>query len=198
MEHMNEPVDRSTLDEMVRYTKRITTLKGRLGDAEAQFLQRWASAYRAGRVSEDEIVDAAMDVAVSGHLPAGWMARWSAAFGLNIRALVHQRQYQAKHSEKHQQNAGHGWVGTCDAAGASFPRPAKGQCVVYVLFDATTEPVYVGSTQDFSARIRAHQRDGKPVAHWRAVPYTTREDAYAAEEAMLQTVKPMMNRKAGR
>lgn len=195
---MDESIDRSTLNEMVRYTNRITTLHARLGDAEGQFLQRWGSAYRAGLVSEAEIIDAAMDVALSGHLPSGWIARWSAAFGLNVRALVHQRQYQAKHAEQHQQNAGHGWTGTCGDSGASFPRPPKDQCVVYVLFDATAEPIYVGSTQDFAGRIRAHRRDGKPVAHWRAVPHATREDAYAAEEAMLRTVMPTMNRKAGR
>ena len=198
MAHVNEPVDRSTLDEMVRYTKRITTLEERLSDAEGQFLQRWASAYRAGLVSDDEIVDAALAVAMSGHLPSGWLARWSEAFGVNVRALVFQRNYQVKHAEQHQQNAGHGWTGTCGDSGTSFPRPPKGQCVVYVLFDASAEPIYVGSTQDLPGRIRAHRRDGKPVAHWRAVPYATREDAYAAEEAMLRTVKPMMNRKAGR
>lgn len=195
---MDKSVDRSTLNEMVRYTSRITTLRERLGDAESQFLQRWAGAYRTGLVSEDDIIDAALDVAMSGHLPSGWMARWSEAFGVNVRALVYQRNYQAKHAEHHQENAGHGWVGTCEDSGASFPRPPKGQCVVYVLFDVASEPVYVGSTQDLAGRIRAHRRDGKPVAHWRAVPYATREDAYAAEEAMLRTVKPMMNRKAGR
>lgn len=195
---MHEPVDRSTLDEMVRYTSRINTLRSRLSDAEGQLLHRWGHAYRAGLVSEDEVVDAAMEVATGGHLPPGWVARWNDAFGFDVRAMVYQRSYQAKNAARAEQNAGHGWTGTCGESGTSFPRPPKGQPVVYVLFDAAAEPLYVGSTQDLAERIKAHRRDGKPVAYWRAVPYATREDAYAAEDEMLRAVMPKMNRKAGR
>lgn len=195
---MDESVDTSTLEEMVRYTSRISTLRARLGDAEGQLLHRWGSAYRAGLVSEDEIVDAAMAVASGGHLPSGWVARWNEAFGFDVRALVYQRNYQAKHAARAEQNAGHGWTGTYGDAGTSFPRPPKGQSVVYVLYNAALEPIYVGSTQDFPERMKAHRRDGKPVAYWRAVPYSTREEAYAAEDAMLREVKPEMNRKAAR
>lgn len=194
---MDESVDRSTLDEMVRYASRMNTLRARLSDAEGQFLQRWRYAYRAGLVSESEVVDAAMAVTAGGNLP-GWVARWNEAFGFDVRAVIYQRNYEARNAARYEQNAGHGWTGTYGDAGTSFPRPPKGQSVVYVLFDASAEPIYVGSTQDLAGRLKAHWRDGKPVAYWRAVPYSTREEAYAAEDAMLREVKPEMNRKAAR
>lgn len=195
---MDESVDTSTLEEMVRYTNRISTLRARLGDAEGQLLHRWGNAYRAGLLSQDQIVDAAIAVASGGHLPSGWVTRWNDTFGFDVRYFVNRRYHDAKNAQRHEQNAGHGWTGTYGDAGTSFPRPPKGQSVVYVLFDASAEPIYVGSTQDLAGRLKAHWRDGKPVAYWRAVPYSTREEAYAAEDAMLREVKPEMNRKAAR
>jgi hypothetical protein len=195
---MNEQVDRSTLDEMVRYTKRIATLKERLGDAEGQLLQRWGHAYRAGLLTDEQVVDAAMQVASGGHLPDGWVARWNDAFGFDVRGSVYQRLYRLKNADRERQNGDPGWYGTCDTSGISFPRPPKGQPVVYVLYDINLDPIYVGSTGTFADRLKAHRRDGKPVAHWRAMPYTTREEAYLAEDAMLRAAKPEMNRKASR
>ena len=194
---MDESVDRSTLDEMVRYTSRMNTLRARLSDAEGQLLQRWGGAYRSGALSQDEVVDAAMAVTAGGHLP-GWVARWNEAFGFDVRAVIYQRNYEARNAARHEQNAGYGWTGNYGDSGTSFPRPPKGQSVVYVLFDAAAEPIYLGSTHDLAGRIKAHRREGKPVVYWRAAPYATREEAYAAEDEMLRAVKPEMNRKASR
>jgi hypothetical protein len=195
---MNEHVDRSTLDEMVRYTKRITTLKERLGDAEGQLLQRWGHAYRAGLLTDEHVIDAAMQIASNGHLPSGWRARWNDVFAFDVGLSVQRRIHRRTYGDREHQNGNPGWYGTYDGSGISFPRPPKGQPVVYVLYDVHLAPIYVGSTGMFADRLKAHRRDGKPVAHWRAMPYTTREEAYLAEDAMLRTAMPEMNRKASR
>lgn len=77
------------------------------------------------------------------------------------------------------------------------PMPRRGQSVVYIFYDATNTPCYVGSTGDFSARLKRHLRDKKPIRVWVAYPCASREEAYALEDRLLKECKPYLNKKAG-
>ncbi|WP_157251093.1 GIY-YIG nuclease family protein [Nonomuraea typhae] len=76
-------------------------------------------------------------------------------------------------------------------------RPPTGQSVVYVLYDAASTPCYVGSTDQFNARLNAHSR-GKSFTRWIAYPCDDREAAYQLEDRLLKEHKPYLNRRAGR
>lgn len=89
------------------------------------------------------------------------------------------------------------WIGSCPL-GSFEPAPREGTPVVYVLFDATNEPIYVGSTDNLRARIKAHIRDGKGAAYWQAYRCEDREDAYTLEEKLHRERLPRLNRKIGR
>lgn len=71
--------------------------------------------------------------------------------------------------------------------------PPKGKDVVYVLRVASGLVVYVGSTSNFSARMKAHHSAGKRWASWTAQACDTREDAYDVENEFLQTYMPHLN-----
>jgi GIY-YIG catalytic domain-containing protein len=73
------------------------------------------------------------------------------------------------------------------------PRPPKGQAVVYVLFSARGRAVYVGSTDNFLARMKAHQASGKRWTTWTALPCADREEAYDVEAEYLDEYMPQLN-----
>lgn len=74
------------------------------------------------------------------------------------------------------------------------PRPADGQAVVYVLYDANNAPCYVGSSEHFDQRLMVHRGD-KNFASWRAWPCADRATAYRRESEMLRDVMPRLNRR---
>lgn len=71
--------------------------------------------------------------------------------------------------------------------------PGKGQNVVYVLRTALGDPLYAGSTNHFSARLRRHKRAGKDWQAWTASPHPTREAAYQAEAIYIDQHRPPLN-----
>ena len=77
------------------------------------------------------------------------------------------------------------------------PRPRDGQCVVYVLFDDVNVPCYVGSTEAFKSRLKAHTRE-KAFSRWVAFPCADREAAYVLEVKLLGEHKPYLNKRVGR
>lgn len=78
------------------------------------------------------------------------------------------------------------------------PWPHWGTPVVYVLFDASNRPCYVGSTKAFKDRLCGHKRDGKVWSSWQAYRCRDREHAYQAEEQFLRQYMPYLNKRAGR
>lgn len=68
--------------------------------------------------------------------------------------------------------------------------------VVYELFQ-NNELVYVGSTGNFSNRVKAHKRD-KIFDYWVAYPYPTEGEARGAEDSYLRAAEklPKYNRRA--
>lgn len=71
--------------------------------------------------------------------------------------------------------------------------PPKGQNVVYVLRAASGLVIYVGSTNHFYARMKAHFSSGKRWAEWVAHPCESREEAYEVESEFLQEFMPHLN-----
>lgn len=89
------------------------------------------------------------------------------------------------------------WVGVFPIAPGDAA-PFADEPVVYVLYDASNEPVYVGSTNGFRKRLRDHWKDGKRFVAWMAVPCVNRERAYELEEALLRQRMPKLNKRATR
>lgn len=73
---------------------------------------------------------------------------------------------------------------------------------VYVTYDATDRPLYVGLTRDLQKRRAEHQRSS---AWWplmaRALikgPYQQRWDAYQVESELIRSLRPLYNERPGR
>lgn len=162
--------------------------------AEERFVQAVACAYRAGLIDVDKLADiyaGYREVATSG-----MRARWESAVGVSVGWLRHYR--TARDEPKWKPNGPSGsFIGEFPF-GDDAPRPKLGTSVVYVLFDGLLSPCYVGSTDRFQYRIRAHARDGKVFERWAAYPCRDREAAYELEDQLLRQHKPYLNRRAGR
>jgi hypothetical protein len=84
------------------------------------------------------------------------------------------------------------WVGEWPLPD-SAARPPKGQSVVYVLYGKRDRAVYVGSTDNFQVRMKAHQAGGKRWNSWTAFPCADREEAYEVEAEYLDEYMPQLN-----
>ncbi len=90
------------------------------------------------------------------------------------------------------------WWGTFPVDG-NYDFPEKTIAVVYVLFDFMDVPAYVGSTDQFKERMKAHKRERPGMfARWVAYPCEDREAAYQLEEQLLRANLPYLNRKVTR
>lgn len=127
------------------------------------------------------------------HMPAGLEAR-------RIRGDVASARYWAEQRERNKPNGPTPgtWVG--NVGDWTGPMPMNRIAVVYMLFDADDQPVYVGSTDLFRIRLATHLRDpDKPgIATWSAQQCTDREEAYRIEDQVLKLQMPKYNRKPGR
>ena len=161
-------------------------------EAEEQYLHRVGQLYADGQISEAEL--AFTYQAYAGIALTGFMKRWDAALAIPAARM----QYVIRHLdtlERHAPNMADGtWQGAWPLD-AGDRLPAYETCVVYVLYDATNEPCYVGSTQNLSARLKAHYKDGKPLVRWSAFPCADREAAYQLEEKLLAEYQPYLNKK---
>lgn len=94
--------------------------------------------------------------------------------------------------ERHRPDEDGQWSGPWPLASATR-YPACGQNIVYLLRAANDLVIYVGSTNHFTARMKAHQGAGKHWASWTAQACETREEAYDVESEFLQTYMPHLN-----
>lgn len=198
--------DRSTIEHMLRIGNRMETLRETLFDCEEQVMHRLGVEYRAGIVGQSEVGDILHEVR---HLLApGWMKRCEVALGFPVRKLMSSRAQKTANEAMYGQNEAWGWSGSCSMEWTddgrplertvSWPRPMKGVSVVYLLHSVFGDPLYVGSTHDFSARIKSHLLDGKPAAFWSAYLCANREEAYVLEDRLLKENMPTMNKRRGR
>ena len=155
--------------------------------AEEQLLHRLGSAHRNREIDITKLIE------VFDHYQAlkiaGRSKRWNAHVGINWQSLM---------TMNGGPNGPAGtWVGEWPCP-YDVPIPPKGVSVVYVLYDSTNEPCYVGSTHTFRQRMNQHESTGKIFARWQAHPCRDREHAYEVEDRLLKEHKPRMNQKAGR
>lgn len=182
----------ATLQHIENLHARAQKLEALRIEAEEQLVQRVGSAYRAGKLTRSDLAiiqDRYQQLALVGR-----SKRWDAAIPVGWGDLS----YDARMGREHAPNGPEGtWIGSWPfAAEDRFPRPRT--AVLYVLFNAANEPIYVGSTGKLRARLKAHARDGKPFVAWRASPAVDREAAYQIEDRALKERMPPMNKKRGR
>jgi hypothetical protein len=130
----------------------------------------------------------------------GFFTAWNAA-GLPHPARLRAEVEMARRNAPNDLASG-GWLGEFDwehpIGVIPSPHPPNWTPVVYVLYAPDAEPVYCGSTEHFKQRLKAHHREGKRFAAWRASPCADREQAYILEDRLLKQSCPPLNRKASR
>lgn len=167
---------------------RLTSVKL---DAWEQLLASAARLYRAGEISPEQLLDLHNEMRDS--FGTGYSKVWNAIAPIPHNKLAHV--VERRRRDKPNGPLG-SWFGTFPLF--TQPTPPEGVCVVYVLFDDTNEPVYVGSTQNFRLRMADHRANKPRLASWTAYPCRDREHAYQLEVELLRQHKPRMNRKRGR
>lgn len=156
--------------------------------AQNQLFHRIGAAHRSGEIGDVELIaifEAVREVNVLGsrkawdkNIETGWL--------------------KMKYLNRQLANGPEGtWIGESPCA-SDAPAPTEGIPVVYVLFDDTNAPCYVGSTDNFRQRIKAHAKQGKHFARWQAHRCRDREHAYELEVRLLKENKPYLNRKVSR
>lgn len=160
-------------------------------EAEEQFVHAIARAYNSGSLSEEELERAY--VSVQGSTLSGFATkRWQQ----HLAGIVQIRAYlrtQARIAAAQKDT----WTGEFPIPNHS-ELPRDGIDVVYVLFDETRVPCYVGSTGSLGTRLASHARDGKNWSSWQAHRCRDRDHAYDVEEQFLQQYKPYLNKKTTR
>lgn len=174
---------RATQDHIALIQAKRAKLAEGLLTVEGQFLTAVRREWEAGNLTWPELHSAYEQVRASDL--SGVSIRWVGA-GLPHRAhLVLQAKYAPN-------GAGGTWYGTWPLP-AGDPYPLKGRDVVYVLFDDSRTPVYVGSSGNWLYRMKDHVKAGKRWASWIAHPCRDRGEAYALEARFIQQYKPDLN-----
>lgn len=157
-------------------------------EAQEQFFHSIGAAYRIGEISDLQLIALFRHVR-SAAIP-GTRKHWNAAIGINWLKMPS--------LEANQPNGPEGsWVGEWPMRD-SATRPIPGIPVVYVLYDAMNEPIYVGSTAKFRVRMTQHAADGKKFTYWQAHRCRDREHAYEMEVRLLGQRLPRLNFRIGR
>ncbi len=179
----------ATLQHCELLRAKIDALTARLADASAQLYTCADREYRDGNIALDDL--AALYERARSFGGVGFSTVWGEH--MSVKAALIRQYLQATPPNVTGTPA---WSGAYPYE-SGVPRPPKGVAVVYVLYDVTLEPIYLGSSAHFAARMRTHRRT-KPVRWWLAYPCATREAAYLLEEGLLTTRKPAMNVKTSR
>lgn len=175
-----------------RKLERLTTAKQ---ESWEQLMVAVGRMYRAGELAPEDLLSLMNDMAAG--YGTGYTALWDDQFGgrpISAKRLAHHVAARARlrrdHSITH-------WSGTFPLCGQDAPR--SWVAVVYVLYDETNEPVYVGSTDNFHARMSGHHaRKLARIVRWSAYRCNDREHAYEVEERLLAEHKPRLNKKTTR
>lgn len=187
------PADlQASIASTLQHIRLIQEKEARLAEARRsaleQALHRIATDYRTGRITQNQLCTAFAEIKEL-QMP-GRMSAWDEIVGVSHRRLI-------QLAKQLPNGPGGSWVGEYPIP-LDAPRPIYGVPVVYVLFDDTNEPCYVGSTDKFSPRMTAHEKSGKRFVRWQAHPCDDREHAYRLEDRLLKRHKPYLNRKASR
>lgn len=181
----------TSMSSTLQHIRLIQEKEARLADARrdalAQVLHRIGSDYRTGQLTRAQLCMALDEI--RGLEMSGRMNMWDEIVGESWKRLAQYRKQLPNGPEG-------SWVGDYPFHPQTVA-PISGIAVVYVLFDDTNEPCYVGSTDKFRTRLNNHSRD-KQFVRWQAHPCHDREHAYRLEDRLLKRHKPRLNRKASR
>lgn len=183
-----EPAHSATLAHCLLLRRKIDTLTGSLAESMAQMFTSADREYRAGRLTLDDLAALYEQARALG---PGFTKVWSENMSVSA-GEIRGHAYRLGGSVP----ANLYWSGPYPYDKSR--RPIDGVAVVYVLYDASNEPIYLGSTEHFGDRMRAHRRSGKRIAWWLAFPCESREAAYLLEGGLLAARKPPLNIKVGR
>lgn len=183
----------ATLQHIDLISARIATLTQAQIEAEEQVIHRLAVDYRAGRIDIEQLYERYLWL--RDRAAAGFWKRWN--WAMPHAATTKQIRHVVLRIRRHTPDPDGNWRGAYPFGDADR-YPTTPTPVVYVLFDDANEPCYVGSTDDFRGRARAHAKDGKRFARWLVYPCTDREAAYELEERLHREHLPYLNRKVGR
>lgn len=186
-EHLSSSVS-STLQHIRLIQHKEARLAEARHDALAQVLHRIGAEYRTGRLTDSQLCAALKEI--QGLEMSGRMNMWDEIVGVSWKRLNQLARQLPNGPEG-------SWVGEYPFHPGSVA-PISGIAVVYVLFDESNEPCYVGSTGKFRSRMNSHNRDGKQFTRWQAHPCPDRAHAYRLEDHLLRRHKPYLNQKASR
>lgn len=160
--------------------------------AEEQLFAAIGHDFRMGRITKEDLVD--IYRSVRPYLSNGFSARWEERIPVPFRWV----QGAAKLANMGRMNGPNGtsWTGVWPPE-RNAPAPLNNTPVVYVLYDAAGEPIYLGSSKNLRSRLKAHSRE-RDFAAWIAVPCASREAAYLKEDYYLRTCPPAQNKKQSR
>lgn len=186
-----EPAYEATLNHCDLIRRKVDRLQETLAASMVQLFVSANREYHAGNVTLDDL---GVLYNRARALGPGFSAVWDRNMSIKAAAIRHHMRYRPSAA-----NAGGGvyWSGPYPYE-TTTPRPVRGVAVVYVLYDATNEPIYLGSSACFGDRMRAHRKSGKAFVWWMAYPCGSREAAYLLEGGLLAARKPPLNVKAGR
>jgi len=162
--------------------------------AWAQLLSATARGYADGLIDALDLAEALADMKAS--YGAGYTVLWNQHMPYKASQVPH----RAAAVVRSRPNAPYGsWAGNWPHV-TEDAYPARGVPVVYVLFDHLNRPAYVGSTDHFVARMKAHRKDLRKgaISRWTAYRCADREAAYVLEEKLLAEHKPYLNRRTTR
>jgi hypothetical protein len=155
------------------------TLTDALVGAELQFLAALRRECDAGQTTWRGLRDAYVTLA-AGRL-GGLEARWMDAIGVSPEKVVANAMWEKI-------GAGEVWKGHWPLQrGERFP--PTGQCVVYVLFDADTHPIYVRGTNRCAHQFAGRQASRKRYLSWMAFGCVDRAEADRLEARLLRRLR---------
>jgi len=155
------------------------TLTDALVGAELQFLAALRRERDAGHTTWRELRDAHATLA-AGRL-RGLEARWMDAIGVSPEKVIANARWEMI-------GVGEVWQGHCPLhRGERFP--PTGQCVVYVLFDADTHPIYVRGTNRCAHQFAGLQASRKRYLSWMAFGCVDRAEADILEARLLRCLR---------
>lgn len=181
----------ATAGHVVTVQEKINRLNVVKEESWIQLLTSASRLYRAGDIGADELL--AMGLEMRDSFGLGFTRVWNAHAPIRygkLRSIVDRQKRDAPNGPLGS------WAGTFPLF--DQPRPPYGVSVVYVLFDETNNPCYVGSTETFRSRMVEHRSQKPGLRSWAAYPCRDREHAYQLEVDLLHQHKPRMNKRRGR
>lgn len=194
---MNVEAARATAAHIERIRAKRDRLEVAQRDAEASLLVSIRRAWESAEIDLEGLY--ALYNQFRDLSDPGYGKRWNAAMPISHGSLRNAHSdLLYRRQPRWQANGSHGSYHGVWPLGENDPRPMNGECVVYVLYDAASRPCYVGSTQGFYYRMKAHWADGKVFERWVAFVCDDRDAAYKLEDGLLKEHTPYLNRRAAR